>query len=98
MTDGVCNALTYKNMKIQKRTHTIVHFAIKVDKEKKEKINAFLKKQKNIRPIENIEFGHDFLCKGKFEDCQKAEEFFIILFSNFHIIEFEKYYIDNKKR
>lgn len=77
---------------------TKVCFAIKADKNALSQIERFLLKQKKINSIHKLEFGFDFLCEGDFLNCADAERFFIALFSNFKINNFEKFYVYKTKK
>jgi hypothetical protein len=89
MKNNVCNKNIFTS------PNTKVHFAVKVSKKHLSSVEGFLSKQKNICSFHRIEFGFDFLCEGNFSNCAEAEKFFILLFSNFKICEFEKFYVKN---
>jgi len=73
--------------------NTRANVCIKVDKDKREEVKAYLMRHQNINSVYKINNGYDFLVEAIFKHIKDLEDFLELVEERFHITERKVYYL-----
>ncbi|MFH0978254.1 MAG: Lrp/AsnC ligand binding domain-containing protein [Candidatus Woesearchaeota archaeon] len=73
--------------------NTRIHMLVKVDREKREELQAHLVKEQNVNSLYRVNSGYDFLIEGVFRHVKDMEDFIEKLEEKFELRQKQLYYI-----